>query len=501
MIERNGWYASACPECELEVSSPGPETGDQPRLISVVGNRTTVTDLPSHGRFPRVKHGYVHQFLIVGQDGLARIVRDDGPVTDLGGAYAPMADWDGVFAAWQNSGSTYSSADNAWPIPVGASTQGFTGDPSEQKSWPEYWSAHPFVVHGVTIFNPCQSSDGEWTIGNHPSQPMLLAYQRSTDTLYNAGPTFNSPINPRLVMRGDEPIICRSYPSGLLTRDGFVEIPYVTEPEHVCIPGIGKRQWIVPFFERGLRYGDSPALMGNAVMCCDPGDALHNAATTTFPLFSTPEAYDQSVVGNIVAYWTTGGSMDELKAHYNKALALPEKPIVAYLDGRDWPMNRPSWFKANRTWIGVQCYREPNEPIDDFETAMVRLLDRLEAWGLPLMLTGQWYDRNGTQSVPYVLEVLPCYENWLRDFNTVGLMPFSDRRKGGYLDHPEFRPWGEGYTTAIIGRPGRYDYWLPDTTPMADVLRNALSQDVEYVWMDKARRDYLLALLPPKGQQ
>ena len=195
-----------------------------------------------------------------------------------------------------------------------------------------------------------------------------------------------------------------------------------------------------------------------------------------------------------VAWWVSGADLEELEREVRKALALPEKPVIAYLDrgaADAWPAQRPSWV-TDRVWPAPQAYRDPGEPLQTFKARIESTLERVKGYGSYIALTPAFYTRNGAATVAEILESMPLYERWIRDYPIVAVMPFADRRPTGMLEHPEFRVWAKAFLEANPARPNRFDYWQPDSLDLKTVLGNKLGQSTETIALSAREKKFLL---------
>lgn len=208
----------------------------------------------------------------------------------------------------------------------------------------------------------------------------------------------------------------------------------------------------------------------------------------------------------IVAFALHAGNHDDMLKQVIKATGpgWPIKPLVAYMDSGDpelFPAVAPSWLSSDRVWPSFAAYRNPNEPLDVFRFRCETILERMQAWGNYIVLTPAFYTRNknpdGTPVVPVaqIMECMPLYEEWIRNYPICGVMPFADLRPSGMGDHPEFYNMARAFLDAIpANRPNRYDYWTP---PMGAVesLSNKLSQDIDLVVLSRSERRFLFQKL------
>jgi hypothetical protein len=266
-------------------------------------------------------------------------------------------------------------------------------------------------------------------------------------------------------------------------------------PEPVDMPDVRplpRKMWFAPFFSHSAQYGDTPMdrHVGNLIWTL-PSD-LDRIRPLAPMVVATDAPIPEVNLNTTIAWWVTGATIADLETTVRRALTLPEKPIIAYLDSRDWPAVRPDWV-TDRVWPGVQCYRQSGESIDAMRGAMERILTPMASWNVYSVLTPRFDDVNGTQSVSFTLEAMPLYDELLRRFLVCGFMPFSDRRGHGISADPALRAWAQAFLNANPGRPNRFDYWTSTTNDIETVLRNKLGQTIEMVFLSQAEKQYLLS--------
>ncbi len=281
----------------------------------------------------------------------------------------------------------------------------------------------------------------------------------------------------------------------------------VQPPPTVSVAPLPLKTWIAPFFSHSERYGDTPVAqhVGNAVMVVsderDPIPSLHRELERIRPLnlpmiVQGDVAIDPINYNQTVAWWAAGGTPEALGQSVGKCLAKQEKPVIAYLDGRGWPQEKPSWM-VGRVWPSVQVYRFPGEMVADFISRMVQVMNTVKAYGQPIVLTPRFDDFNGSGSIQQTLEAMPLYNRLIREYFVVGFMPFSDRRGTGISKSPELRAWAEAFLAANPARPNRFDYWVT-TGSMPIALRNKLMQQTTMITLMPEEKTYLLNLLKDK---
>lgn len=268
------------------------------------------------------------------------------------------------------------------------------------------------------------------------------------------------------------------------------------QPTPMTIPCIHltKRLWLGAFHGVKCQYPDNPHPFGNVLVQTNPG-SITAAGPMGWPMIASAASYDPNFVNTTIAYYTSAASPNDLQREFNSVAGLPEKPVILYLDSRDWPVDCPVWLDKSRTWIGLQAYRNAGESLASYTEAITSLLARFRRWGVPVMLITQFYDRNFTVPLVEVLEIQPLWADWLNEYDCAGMLMFSDRRPSGMVTYPELAAWARAYSHADIGRPNRFDYWLPKTSSMDAVLRNKLGQTSQLVTLSDGQKKFILELL------
>jgi hypothetical protein len=271
------------------------------------------------------------------------------------------------------------------------------------------------------------------------------------------------------------------------------------------------------FFEHSLRPGLLPPLgrwVGNAVTVVGTEEdtsqptmlARELAALADLPADQIPAiisvadavAGDPRWVGFVVALWVSGRVVDELGEAVQRARALGlDKPIVAYLDARGWPGDRPAWL-GDDVWPSLQCYPGPAESAAVFKAEVGGDVQRVQGYGRPFWLTVRADDSGrGAAGVADALAVFPVVDGWARDLDlgVMGLHYFAIRRQGGAAAHAALLAWVDGLSLANPLRPGRFDGWRPETVSRQEKLRNILGQQVWLRTVDPDDAAYLLDLV------
>ncbi|HVL65715.1 MAG TPA: hypothetical protein VM364_00505 [Vicinamibacterales bacterium] len=289
---------------------------------------------------------------------------------------------------------------------------------------------------------------------------------------------------------------------------GAPMVALLEAPVPVPVPAVRpwpRKLWIAPFKTHSHRYGDTPIEdhVGNAVYV--EGDdrehpgrihaELDRVRRLGQPMIvAVEEPIDAVHINTTIAWFVHAADLPTLEQKVEVALGWPEKPVIAYLDkmrAEDWPLQRPAWMSA-RVWPSVMAYRDPGEPLATFDLRVTAMLHRVAQWGTSLALTPAFFTRNGRATVAEIVECMPLYERWIREFPIVCVMPFADRRPTGMIDHPVLRAWARAFLEANPARPNRFDYWRGGATDLPTVLRNKLGQSTELVILSADEKRYLL---------
>lgn len=281
------------------------------------------------------------------------------------------------------------------------------------------------------------------------------------------------------------------------------------DPEPGPVPVVApwpRKLWIAPYWSHG-RHGDTPIAehAGNAIWVGGEAhgsdrteaeahqillDRLRTARDLGYPMVVATDGsrVPAEFLDQTIAWYLHGSSVEDLGRQVERALTWPEKPILAYLDGRGWPAERPSWV-TDRVWPNVQTYRNPGESLADFDRAIRTDLDRIASWGVFCSITPAFFTRNGAVAPAHIVECMPLYERWVRAYPIVSILPFADRRAHGMVQHPEFRAWARAFLAAAE-RPSRWDYWQSETADPDFVLIEKLTQttpNIAFSLKEKAR--------------
>jgi hypothetical protein len=322
-------------------------------------------------------------------------------------------------------------------------------------------------------FNPMHSKSGVGLVGEGVNGGLFTAIGLKTGIINpkqtNNNPQCDSDSNGNLtVVYWNPPEISNVFTILYnITANDIPDTPIISIPTP---PSKIKQRWVGSFFNRSLRYGDNPNRIGNVTIIADEAYPIENLAE---PLIVTHSVGDAKIITNqdkVIAYYSAAGNFIDLQHDYESYLSLPEKPIIAYIDGRSWPSIMPSYFKQNKTWLGVQAYPSNQESPNSFQNSIEAILDVISKWGLPIILVTCEYDRNSTLTVDQIKAVQYCYNLWYDKYNVIGELAFADRRPSGLITYPQLLPFLNTRFDDTI-RPTRNMYWSMDN----DWRRNYLT--------------------------
>lgn len=358
-----------------------------------------------------------------------------------------------------------------------------------------------FLVPGM--LRPAWSGpawDGLPVAGEHPESGILFRWDG--DQMLLAGEPTNT---PRLVVAGDVAFLVTwgpGFPIRVLRvdRDSVPPPPPPPGPTGSAVPAFDRKLWTSPFFSYSHRagIGETPDPFGNAItLVGDPRDPemirreILDYQRLAQPLIVAAGPEATANLNLTIAWWVSAPDLEGLGEAVRAALALPEKPVVAYLDARGWPADRPGWV-TDRVWPSVQAYRRPSEDLRTFRIDVERDLARVGIYTRPCWLTCRFDDFNGTGTVAQTLEAVPAYEAWTRLYPVIGLHLFADRRPGGMQHHPVLRAAAKALVNGNPARPNRFDYWRPDGSDLRAVWQNKLQQSTMLLAADAAEKAWLL---------
>lgn len=282
--------------------------------------------------------------------------------------------------------------------------------------------------------------------------------------------------------------------------------------------------WVAPYHSHTPRWGETTDHVGNAVLLHrwpesqTPFEARAYArrvgTETRLPLILDADSYSADVASLCVALYvhaaTAAEGLTTVQAWERQITlgALPDVPIILYIDAPDpWTPEvlTSSALDRSRHWLSPQCYRAVTETLPAFEFRATGLLDWLSRDHWRLAPTVQAYDRNVPQPEVRLLETLRLAGDWVRPFNLVGLLPFSDRRSGTLADgtpvggmtvYPSLREEVRSWLARMSEeRPNRYDFWSPRFVTQDDQIRNKLKQTRPRVWLSQADKDRILQVM------
>jgi len=280
---------------------------------------------------------------------------------------------------------------------------------------------------------------------------------------------------------------------------GSISLPPPSTGE-TMIASFERPMWQAPFFSHHPRYGDtsSDRHVGNAIYVDHDDNNAERLLSLGYPLIVNvdhPRAKELSL-NLTIAWFVSGGSMQELEALVNVVgREYEEKPIIAYLDGRNWFPNQ-DWI-TDRVWPAIQAYRFPNEPLESFTENVGKAIIVANSHNRPMCLVSRFDDFNAQSTVNNILECMPHYEAWLRTYQFVAHMPFSDRRGNAIAINPLLWNQARAFQFAIPSqRPNRFDYWRPTDSSIKDILINKLGQSRAAVVLEPYLREHILEEKP-----
>lgn len=273
--------------------------------------------------------------------------------------------------------------------------------------------------------------------------------------------------------------------------------------------------WVTTYFGVG-KYGDTPDPIGNCTLFVEwKNDQNQQMLVRDLERLVTPGSrhvrliihgdgpseIPERFINQTVAWWCSGGNIDELGAAVERCRRRPERPILAYLDGRGWPESKPVWLDG-RVRANAQLYRFPNEPMDQFTGQCSVMMQRLRSYGQLFGASARFDDFNGDGSVQQTIECMPFYEFAIREYLLVDWLMFADRRQGvkngrpigGMNLYPELRAWGSAFDYAFPETPNRFNYWTPNGVDMWTQIENLFGQSRLAVGLESRHRRFLLAL-------
>lgn len=246
-------YVDVCND-GTHVTAAAPQANATP---SVVFNGDAPITIPYPGKFLWAESGsFGHLAIVQGLDGIGYLIdRATMVVTPLGtvyGNYAVAIRNDGT-PVWQDSASTYMVGGVSTPIPapfVGTQNGFLSLDAGGDPVWTDAQITSPVVINDVTF--ALASTDGNWTVGRSDITGQFIAYNASTNLMYLACLTGNSPVAARITQLSDgSAVVSRSLPSGFFASGAFQ--PYSVAPpvppseidlaEVIWAKGVNAKDW------------------------------------------------------------------------------------------------------------------------------------------------------------------------------------------------------------------------------------------------------------------
>lgn len=297
-----------------------------------------------------------------------------------------------------------------------------------------------------------------------------------------------------------------------LTVDELRALITNEEPDPVPIPvgnkvmirAFNRPYWMAPYFSHHVRYGDTPPNqhVGNAIAVIgdERNASVRNSELTRISQLNMPMIVDvgdhepDRVHDNLIVAWLAASNdVNDLGNIVNRVRdEYYEKPIIAYLDHTDWPENVP--FNLTNVWPSIQAYRAPSESLSHFRNRVEFAIKTVAAYGAEGMCLVPRFDNyNGSSTIEKIIECMPLYEQWMRDYNFVAFMPFADRRGVGISSDARLYDWAKAFHYAIPSdRPNRFDYWRPADNTVEDILINKLGQQRAAIVLEPYLRELIL---------
>lgn len=450
------------------IIAPGVETGQPPTIQ--FGEDPPIA-LPTHATYPVAGPDVFGGSTVIfkGQNGAAyRVRRTSKDVAMLGGTYGTYCV--GITAAGreviQLGPSAYWAGSEVHPIPTPyvGTVEGFLSVDGEEPQWTLAQQMRPFRIAGRRLALATEQEG--WLIGQDTTSNNYLG--RSPDGReWIAGTSAGSPLAPRLTVHPNgTATLSRSYPSGWFHSNAWELMQAEPLPSEasmdlasmdLALPAYPRPIAFAPFFMWTNRadWGDCPNPYGN--MALVTADVAQKTALPLIQMWTG--AVSQGHLGRTWAYFLHWeAAVAGAREQYEALLALPERPIFFYAP---WEGDLPGWVETRRTFPTLTLYREAGQSLEAFEARQRERLARVAAWGLPMGIIPQAYDRaRGEAGKNEALETVPLVDGWIREFPIVGVFPFSERRPGGMGDYEDLSLRYRWMARAVPARPNRYDYWL-----------------------------------------
>lgn len=263
--------------------------------------------------------------------------------------------------------------------------------------------------------------------------------------------------------------------------------------------------WMASYFSHHERYGDVPMdqHMGNAIVVIgDERDAsVRNKEYFRLAQLNQPLIVDigkdeppHDHINLVIAWLAAGKDINELKSNVERALNYHELPVIAYLDSTDWPRSNP--FNSSRIFPSIQAYRFPNETLNGWSARVQSAIDVCKSYGLQLSFVPRLDDFNGGQQIQNILDCVPFYEQWMREYQFRFFMPFADLRRNeqagifGFRHYPSLLAVAKAFFYACpSGKPNRNDYWRKSNDSLKNIWKNKRGQSRAALVMEEDLRN------------
>lgn len=336
-------------------------------------------------------------------------------------------------------------------------------------------------------------TDGNWGVGLHTGSDQIIAWDVITGLIYLVA-SVKTQVGCTIIQHDD--LTCTvsiSLPEDSKTffvhSSKFTEI--IDEPLPAFNPDKYAHKLFLASYETySTRYGITNRFIGN--MAFPDKQYLPIVPVPTIMAWDT---YDSKYVNTCLYYYIhcSGSGLDSGKEQYEFFNDKPEKPRILYLDSRTkWPIKLPSWINPRTTFPSIQMRRNKNESIPSFLDAMNLLASKVSQYKLPMVCDIGCYDRAGMLTENEILECFPVYDKIIRDYFTIGIMPFADMRPDGMVQYPILYDYIQLMYNAIPVRPNRLDAWALD--PIQDGIQIKLGYEMPM--FASSEITYLRSLLP-----
>lgn len=342
-------------------------------------------------------------------------------------------------------------AQNFIPLPNNRTSQGFAG-------YNLFTDAVGIVKVGK--FNLARfRTSGIWGVGLHTGSDQIIATNFETNKIYRVA-SVKTQVGCTIIEHEDYTCtVSISLPEDAKTF--FVFSKQFTEIDDEPLPTFqpdkySHKLFLASYETYSTRYGITSRFIGN--MAFPDKQYLKDMTVPTIMAWDT---YDEQYVNTCLYYYVhcSGGKLINGKEQYDFFADKPEKPIIIYLDGGIWPVTLPDWINKRTAFLGLQMYRKQNEPITTFANRMRDEASTIESYGCQMVCNIGCYDRVGQLTEHEILECFPVYDKIIRDYRTIGIMPFADMRPDGMVAHPILYDYLQLMYNAIPVRPNRLDGW------------------------------------------